>query len=196
MGRGRKKGKKGEGGKKRSHRAQIRRSGNVSPGRTLRTFEAALSTAAPDPLCSPPLLPSLCTENEASCCRLTAEHCCARLPEAHLPREKGASPNRDGIQTGMSTPATAANREDPRGRLSVPLPSSGARSPRPSWFCPLSLVYLLLWPFSLGGGGMGAAESQPAEAGISPPEPQMRKQSHTPGQNHRVHNPGGPYSFP
>lgn len=63
--------KKGEGGEKRSHRAQIIRSGNVSPGRTLLTSEAALSTAAPDPLVLPAPAPvSLHRKWKASCCWL------------------------------------------------------------------------------------------------------------------------------
>lgn len=65
-----------KGKKKRSHRAQIRSGGNFFPGRTLCTFEVVLSNTVPTRLSSgPPLLPSLCTENEESCCRLVAEHC-------------------------------------------------------------------------------------------------------------------------
>ena len=46
---GRQGGAKGKK-KKRSHRAQIRSSGNFFPGRTLCTFEVVLSNTVPTPL--------------------------------------------------------------------------------------------------------------------------------------------------
>lgn len=137
-------------------------------------LSAVLSQHCPRSACfSPPRLPSLCTENEESCCGL-AEHCWVWLPDADLSREKGTSPNQvQNIKRHRDRLPTAANRENPHRPAFCPSPVISA-APPPWWFC-LFPHFILALPFSLGWGQQKAnlrrSAFPPADAQALPRPP-------------------------